>query len=206
MSSNTPASATLLRPHGWRAAAVWAVAWMAMLALDGRLELTNLALMLVLAAAVASLWLAPWASLVASSLAVAVFNWTFVPPRGTFAVDLRQHALLLVAMLGVSWIVALLMARQRLLAARAEDQARRAEQLHHLGDALRDTDDPVECAALLRDALAALCSGPVTLLLLNGPLPERDDADAARLVGEADADMRAGLWQSLRHSVAFGPG
>ena len=44
------------------------------------------------------------------------FNFAFVPPRFTFSVDLHQHALLLATMLSVSWIVALLMARQRRLA------------------------------------------------------------------------------------------
>ena len=43
-------------------------------------------------------------------------TWRFVPPRGSFTVDLHQHALLLATMLMVSWIVALLMARQRRLA------------------------------------------------------------------------------------------
>ena len=38
-----------------RGLAVWAVAWAAMLALDGRLDLANLALLLALAAALAAL-------------------------------------------------------------------------------------------------------------------------------------------------------
>ena len=30
-----------------------------------------------------------------NAVAVMAFNWSFVPPRGTFSIDLRQHALLL---------------------------------------------------------------------------------------------------------------
>ena len=86
------------------------MAWATLLGLDSRIDLANMALILVLGAAVAAIWSKPWASLAASAAAILVFNFAFVPPRGTFSVDLRQHALLLVTMLTVSWIVTLLVA------------------------------------------------------------------------------------------------
>lgn len=186
--------------------AVWALGWAAMAALDGRLDLANLAMLLVLAAACAALWWPAWLAMAAAALSVAAFNWRFVPPRGSFTVDLRQHALLLAAMLAVSWIVALLMARQRRLTEHHRALAAQTEQLRALGDALRDTQQPIAAAARLREALGALVGAPATLLMLQAPLPERDDPQAAALVGEADADALAGLWLSLRLSRAFGPG
>jgi two-component system, OmpR family, sensor histidine kinase KdpD len=84
-----------------------------MLLLDGQVDLANLAMLLVLSSALASLWLPAWLSALAGAAAVVAFNWTFVPPRGAFAVDLHQHALLLGAMLIVNGIVAALMAAQR---------------------------------------------------------------------------------------------
>ena len=100
-------------PGPWPGLLVWLLGWLAMLALDGRIDLANLALILVLASALAALWLRPVVSMLVCAAAVMAFNFAFVPPRGSFTVDLHQHALLLATMLAVSWIVALLMARQR---------------------------------------------------------------------------------------------
>src|SRR5437763_3204282 len=98
------------------ALSVWVAAWAGMLWLDGRVDLANLAMVLVLASALATLWLPITLSLALTALSVLAFNWLFVPPRHTFSVDLRVDALLLGAMLAVSWIVAGVVARQRELA------------------------------------------------------------------------------------------
>jgi two-component system sensor histidine kinase KdpD len=185
---------------------VWALAWMLELALDGHLDLANLALLLVLAAAVASLWLPVWISAAACSLAVLAFNWTFVPPRRTFSVDLHQHVLLLAAMLAVSWIVAALLARQRALAVGEQRAADRARQLRTMGDALRDADDPLACAPVLQQALAALAGGRACLLVLREALPPFDDKGAAHWLGAPDAEVQAGLWLCTRQAAALGPG
>ena len=63
------------------ALATWAAAWAAMLALDGHVDLANLAMLLVLASALASLWLPVPAALAATAAAVLGFNWRFVPRR-----------------------------------------------------------------------------------------------------------------------------
>ncbi len=188
-------------PHpGW-AAAVWLFGGSAMLALDGHLGLANEALILVLVSAVASLWLPPRASVLISTVAVMAFNYLFVPPRGTFAVDLPQDALLLAAMLAVSWIVALLMARQRRLTVDARRLVRQAEQLRALGEALREATDPRSQAPQLQQALADLADGPVAMLLADP-----DAAGYGPLVGSADADEAAGLRLCATLNEAMGPG
>ena len=168
-----------------------------MLALQPVLELANLALLLVLAAALAALWLPPLVSLTACAVAVLGFNFLFVPPLRSFTVNLHQHALLLLTMLSVSWMVALLMARQRRLAEAEHLLAQRARQLREFGDVLRDADDPRERAGELQAALAALVHRPVTLLL---------QGDDATRIGEATSDEWEGLWSSLRQGQAMGPG
>ncbi|MCW5654161.1 ATP-binding protein [Hydrogenophaga sp.] len=178
----------------WPAAVVWALAWAAMFALRDLLDLANLALLLVLAAALAALWLPPLASMAACALAVLAFNVAFVPPLGLLNVDLRQHALLLLTMLAVSWIVALLMARQRRLTEAERLLASRARQLRAFGDLLRDTDDPRSRAADLQTTLASLVERPVALLLPDGRL------------GETDADGWSGLSHALHAAQAMGPG
>ena len=201
------------RRSSWPAAAVWALCWAALVGLDDRLDLANRALLLVLGAAVAALWSSPWASVAASAAAVLAFNLAFVPPRGAFSVDLHQHALLLLTMLTVSWIVTLLVARLRWHALQAEAHAQRSDQLRALGDALRADDDPLAQARSLQAMLARL-SGAEASLLLDGP----GDADlegkvmpampgqTGRLVGSASADEQAGLQLCRQESRALGPG
>jgi len=177
-----------------------------MFLLDGRTDIGNQALILVLASAVAAFWLSPMASMVACAAAVLTFNFVFVPPRGTFAVDLHQHALLLVTMLAVSWIIALLMARQRQLALNERMHLMRAEQLRGLGEALRDAEDPRSRGPMLQEALSRLTGTPATLLMLPEVLIDAADENACILLGDASADEKAGLWLSLRQSQAMGPG
>jgi len=193
----------------WPAIATWALGWVALQLLDGRVDLANLAMLLVLTSAVASLWLSAWLSVLAGAAAVMAFNWTFVPPRGTFAVDLRQHALLLGAMLLVNTIIAALMAAQRRAAQRAERQTVWTEQMRGWGDTLRDAAEPLAHAGALHTALAAVSKGPVALLALKGRAPsaqEPNEAATSMLVGETDADQLAGLWHCLRQGQPMGPG
>ncbi len=163
------------------------------------LDLANLAILLVLASALAALWLTPAMCLASCALAVLMFNFALVPPRFTFSVDLHQHALLLATMLSVSWIVALLMARQRRLAEAERLLAQRARQLQDFGATLRDSENPRSRAPELQATLASLVGAPVALLLREGPKAE------TRL-GEASSDGWAGLGMSLHHSQAMGPG
>ena len=200
---DTPLPAPLRR---WAGVLAWLAGWAAMTALDGRLDLANLAMLLVLSAAVASLWLPAPVSVAAGALAVVAFNWQFVPPRYTFSVDLRQHALLLVAMVVVNVIVATLMAGQRRAAAAARRHADRAEQLRAWGDTLRDADEPLLQAGALQAALTQATGASATLLLLRDALPERDDETAVLVLGEPDAEQRAGLWHALRQGLSMGPG
>lgn len=185
---------------------VWAAAWAALVALDPAVDLGNLALLLVLAAALAGLWLGALQSALACFAAVLAFNWHFVPPRGTFSVDLQQHLLLLVAMLAVAWVVAALVSRQRSLVQLERQAAAAAQQLRELGDELRDAHDPLDCAPQLQRALAPLGAGPVQLLLLRTNLPATDDETLAAFFGAPDAEARAGLWLCMRQCAAFGPG
>ncbi len=185
---------------------IWALGWAALVLLDGSVDLANLAMLLVLASAVASLWLSVWASVVSNAVAVMAFNWTFVPPRATFTIDLHQHALLLGSMVVVNSIVAALMAAQRRQARLAERHALRAEQLRTWGETLRDAIDPLAEAGALHAALAELSGGPVAVLVLKDRTPPGNDDAAALRVGAADGDRLAGMWHCLRRGQPLGPG
>jgi two-component system sensor histidine kinase KdpD len=187
-------------------ALAWLAGWAAMVALDGHLDLSNLALVLVLSAAVAALWLVPWMSFAASALSVAAFNWAFVPPRGTFHVDVHQHALLLVAMLAVSWIVSGLVTALRRQARMLQRTTEQVEQLRQWGETLRDAADPLAHVGTLREALQALGGHPCVVWALKDRLPAANDDTACLHAGDADAEQSAGLWHCIRQGQAMGPG
>ena len=183
----------------------WALAWAAMAWLDGRLELANLAMLLVLASALSALWLPGWASMGGSALAVLAFNWFFVPPKFTFTVDLHQNALLLVALLLVNWIIAGLVIRQRRLAETAQTLAGREARLRQWGDTLRDASDPAAHAAALRAALQEATGGAVAVAVLRALGGQPDDG-ATLQVGEPDDEQRAGLALCVRDGRPMGAG
>lgn len=190
----------------WPALLTWCAGGLALAGLDGRVDLANLAMLLVLASALAALWLPAWAGAASGALAVLAFNWFFVPPRGTFGVDLRQHALLLAAMLVVNAIVATLMGNLRRQARRAGRHAERAERLRAWGETLRDADDPLAHAGSLQQLLAAASGDEVVLLILRDALPESPDEASVLRVGTPDADQAVGLWHCLHQGEPLGPG
>ncbi len=194
----------------WPVLLVWLGAAFLMHQLDALGDLASLAMVLLLASALSSVWLPLTASVAVSGLALLAFNWFFVPPRGTLVVELRQHILLLLVMLVTSTLIAALVSRMRRRAQEARRHARRSEQLRLWGDTLRTPSDPhlfgAELQRLLRE-----CAGPegqvldIALLLLPGdPPPQRDD-DSAQWLGDTDLNERAGLWLCLRQSQAMGP-
>ena len=198
------ASAVTVHKHRvsryWPAAVVWLLAWLAMALLDGQIEIANQALILVVAAALAALWLPAIASMIACAVAVMAFNFAFVPPRGTFRVDLHQHLLLMITMLAVAWLIALLMARQRKLAVDAQTLFRHAEQLRSLGEALRDAPDPRSCAPMLQQALSGLSGAPSSLLILPDAPGDAAPLDACIALGTMTAAEKADLRTALLES------
>ncbi|PXW95477.1 two-component system sensor histidine kinase KdpD [Sphaerotilus hippei] len=189
----------------------WLLAGLVMGALDGQVAVPSLALLLVLAGAVTAVWWPLPASMLASALALLAFNWTFVPPRQTFSIDLRQDAVLLLVLLAVNWIIAALMALLRRQVDLAEQATHQIGQLHALGGRLREADDPRGEAPLLGTQLEAVFDGAsggrVALMMLGDEdWPKNNDDAAVRWQGSPDADQRAGLWLCLREGRAMGPG
>lgn len=121
----------------WPAILIWVAVWVLLLAADPWLDLSNLSLLLLTGSVAASLFIAPIWSIAASTLSVVAFNWLFVPPRGSFHVDLPQHLLLLISMVVLNGLVALLMALQRHATERSQDQRIRTALLTSLSHDFR---------------------------------------------------------------------
>jgi len=190
----------------WPGVAIWLSAWALLWACDDVLNLGNLALLLVLASAMAGMWLSAAASVVLSALSVLGFNWWFVPPRYTFHVHLHQDLLLLVTMLGVSVMVSYLMARLRLAAQRESQHAQAAQQLRALSEQFRENMDLPTQGHLLQSVLQTSVRGTVSVLLLREPAALSTSPAASLLIGHPDAQDTQGLWACVKQFAAMGPG
>lgn len=185
---------------GWPGVLVWLAGWCLLMGLDGHLDLANQALVLVLLSAIAALWLHAVSAMVCCALAVMAFNYQFVPPRGTFTVDLHQHMWLLAAMLVVSWIVSWLMSRQQRLTEQARQQAKRAQQLRELAEQLRAADASDPMCRLLQAELQTLTGLPVCVMW------HTQTPSASACIGQADAHVQSGLALCATMSAQMGPG
>lgn len=178
----------------WPVGLVWACAWLLMQLIDGTADLANLALILVSASAICGLWLSAMESVAVCALAVMAFNWHFVPPRGTFSVDLRQHALLLLVMLGVGSMVAWLMGRQRMLAESARAMAEQANLLRSFNDQLR-LEAPSVVLHTLAANLQSLTHADICIAMGKA---SSGGVDPPVAWGQANAEELANLRECLR--------
>src|SRR3954463_8411852 len=93
------------RTQAWRDVAGVAIALIAATALsaalDGIVSLTSQAMVYLFAVVAAAYALQPRAAIVSAVGAVTAFNFFFVPPRYTLAVEHREHLIALAAMLAV---------------------------------------------------------------------------------------------------------
>lgn len=173
---------------------IWGLGWGLLLLLDNHFDLANLSLVLVLTSAIAALWLPVSITLLTTVIALMAFNWTFVPPRGTFVIELRQHAFLLTAMLIVNLIVAGLMVSLREQTRRARAHADAADVLRSWGDKLRDAKEPVELLDELRQQLASLSGFPVVVFSDTNDLSllNAEQRDALAYCRESNQSLGAG--------------
>lgn len=185
---------------------VWLVASVLLLVLDGWLGVGSMALVLVLAAATAAIWLPRWLSLATCLVAVLAFNYRFVTPRFTLSVNLASDVLLLVTLLLVSALVSMLVTRQRDLLERERDHLARQSQLRVLGDALRETDDPRSCGPHLQAALVQATGGPVAVCLPGPPGDTDPAATRVTLLGTAEPAEIEAIEHAWRAGQAMGPG
>ena len=166
---------------------------------EPHVSLTSQAMLYVLVVVLASYTLRWLPSVVCAVGAVTAFNFFFVPPRWTFAVESQEHLISLFTML----FVALVISQQAAALRRETEMARRNEQRAHvlqaLATELSSASTPKEVLALGQGALDASFEGPSIL---------------ARLKRDGELDLAAGLASSvgdgmqcsMREAAMLGPG
>ncbi len=112
------------------------------------LDLTNIAMVFLLAVVLVSIAGRRFATSLAAILSVACFDFFFVPPAFTFAVDDAQYLITFAAMLAVGLLVAHRTASFRRVAEDARDRALRTGELYAMSRALGAARSATEVAEI----------------------------------------------------------
>ena len=206
MSININTVTSARKPSYWVGCLVWAIGWSAIYLFDPYLDSSNLALVLILASALAAVCL-PWRiSVSLAVIFVLVFDWFFVPPRGTFTVDFHQHTVMLLVMLVVNIIIVSLMALRRSQSDLAQQHAREADTLRQWSDLLLTSSSPQEHLNELQNLLMQLSGKKVSVMVLKDALPKHDDPQHILQLGEAGIEQLHALWYCTRNNQQLGRG
>ena len=172
-------------------------------AIEGRMSVSGLA-MVYLVAVVATAVLLDAAPAMAASLAcVSALNFFFVPPRYTFEVQGAEYWWTLAVLLGLSIGLHALIAALRHGRERAEQGEDRAARLHELGEALAACPDAEAMARQAAQWLAAHVGAPCAVFVRTqdgGPL-----ACWAAGAGPEGFQANAAQW-AIEHGRALGRG
>jgi two-component system sensor histidine kinase KdpD len=169
-----------------------------------RLELSNLAMIYLLGVVVCAVAFGRGPAMLASLLAVASFDFLFVPPRFNFRVSDTQYLVTFGVMLVVAAVIGTLTARLREQAEEARLRARRSEALHDLsrelagrrsmedllGSAVRRMSEVFDCRCT---ALLPGAQGRIHVAAGDGALLEGDTHEQGVAQWVFDHAQPAGL-------------
>ena len=176
-------------------AALVALASLAARLLDNEVSQTSQAMLYLAAVVVASYTLDRLAAIVCAVTSVAAFNFFFVPPRYTLAVEHHEHLIALVTMLGVSLAVSQLAAALREESRAARRSERRAQQLQRLAKDLTEAGTEAQVRELGLRELQRAFDGPVSIAL------DDELRDSTERTPRLD-----GLRCALKEAALLGPG
>jgi two-component system sensor histidine kinase KdpD len=148
-----------------KAAAVCAVATALATPLAGAIELTNIAMLFLLAVLIVAVNLGRGPALAAAFMAVAAFDFFFVPPRFTFAVSDAKFVMTFAVMFIVALIVGQLTARYKQNAEVASRREGRARALYEMARDLSAALLPLQAEEACSRFLGAEFDAQAVLLL-----------------------------------------
>ncbi|KAB2964102.1 MAG: DUF4118 domain-containing protein [Thermoanaerobaculia bacterium] len=164
----------------------------------------NLAMIFLLAVVASALSLGRGPSVLAALLAAATFDFFFVPPHLTFAVDDVQHLLTILGLLVVGLTISTLAARLRDQAEGARARAARAMALWELSRELAGAEfESVILNAAAHQVRALFHGEPAVLLLGEGEELEVRSGDASRwAAGGRERELAERVLESARPAGA----
>jgi two-component system sensor histidine kinase KdpD len=175
---------------------------LACLPLMAYLDLANIALLFLLTLVVVTVRLGRGPSLAATVVAIAAFDFLFVPPRFSFVIYDWQYAATFVVMLLIALITGKLTADLRYQAAIAAQRESRSRALYEFAGALSGSLQTEQIFDVTREFIQDTFCAKATLLLPNdaGRLQYPDSATHMSVL-----DMGIAQW-AFDHAVAAGMG
>jgi len=201
-----PSPVTGKTPLSWRdfaaAAGTLALATAAALGLRAAgLTEPNIVMTYLLAVVTVAVWLGRDPAIMASILAVLLFNFFFTEPYYTFVARDTQYIYTFTIMLLVSLVVSALTARLRRQITVAREQERRSEAHYRVSQALARATGRLQLALVAREQLATIFGGEVALFATdNGLLLPL--AHGGRGFDESPAELEAARWVFEHGKVA----
>lgn len=128
-------------------------------------DLANIVLLFVLTVVLIATFLGRGPAIAASVVAVALFDFFFVPPRFSFTVEQAQYLITFVVMLLVSLIISHLTNAYRDKAAEAEGRAAESAMLHDLAGLLAGAPTMADVAERLEQVAQRYLAASTTLYL-----------------------------------------
>lgn len=152
----------------------------------GVLDLANIVMLFLLTVLLVAVALGMRPALLAAVLSVALFDFFFVPPRFSFAVQDAQYLVTFGVMLAVAGITGRLAAGLRERADAAAAEARRTRALYEMARDLSAALHTGQVAEIARDFLRRVMRAESVILLADAdgilaPCPEAVDAAAPRV-------------------------
>ncbi len=170
--------------------------------IDPVLSQTNLVMFYLLAVVIAAVYLGRGPAVVVSALAVVAFDFVFVSPRLTFAVDDAEYLLTFAALFIVGLVISQLAAQVRTQANAARLREQENATLYALSRDLAVAADTNDILRALKTNAATMFGRRVLVLLPNGS--GRD----LKLIGEPDSGLdqnerAVALW-AFEHNMPAG--
>ncbi len=169
-AADSPSTTAATRGH-WlaylKAAAICAVATGLATPLAGVIELTNIAMLFLLAVLVVAMRLGRGPAVASAFLAVAAFDFFFVEPRFSFAVTDAQYLMTFAVMLSVALITGQLTARYKQHADVATQREARARALYEMARDLSAALLPMQIAEACDHFLSVEFGAQAALLLTD---------------------------------------
>jgi two-component system, OmpR family, sensor histidine kinase KdpD len=131
------------------------------------LDHANIVMMYLLAVVLAAVWFGRTASLVAAFASVLSFDFFFVEPRFSFAVEDAQYLITFVVMLVVALIIAALTTRLRLAAERSAEREARTASLYRLARDISGALDARTVESLVAGFLDSVYGVDAEVLLIG---------------------------------------
>ena len=178
----------------------------ACLAFRSRLQTTDIAMLFLLAVVFAATRWHRGPALTATILAIAAFDYGFVPPYYTFNVSDEAYFLTFAVMLAVALVMGRLTARIREQAEDAEERERRTAAAYSLSRELAEVASRMEQIPILTRHLSAALGGDAAVAIVE----DQDESSMAPRwptdgMFEDVATRVAAVW-AYEHGEAAGPG